>query len=157
MAVNVHRRVGSIFWLVVGIYGASHAYQLSLGRFRHPGPGFIFFLTSLFLIILSALDLASTFFGEPKKEKEKEEQHIWKGVRWQKVLFVLSGVSIYIYFLELAGFWVSTFLLMLFLYKVVEATRWWIAILSSLITVLLSYVIFKVWLDVQFPAGILGL
>jgi len=157
MAVNVHRRVGSIFWLAVGIYTASHAYQLGLGRFRHPGPGFIFFLASLFLIILGAIDLTRTFFGEPKKKEEKGEQHIWEGVRWQKVLFVLIGVSIYIYFLELAGFWVSTFLLMLFLYKVVEATRWWIAILSSFITILLSYVIFKVWLDVQFPAGILGL
>jgi len=156
MGSDVHRRVGCIFWLVIGVYTASHAYQLGLGHLRHPGPGFIFFLSALFLIILSATDLAGSFFGKPKMDKEKERQHIWRNVRWEKVLLVLGGVSVYIYFLNLAGFWVSTFLLMLFLYKVVEPTKWRIAIVSSLITILLSYGIFKVWLDVEFPIGILG-
>jgi putative tricarboxylic transport membrane protein len=156
MGVNVHRRAGSIFWLVIGVYSASHAYQLGLGRLRHPGPGFVFFLAAFLLIILGAIDLARTFLGKPKTEKEKEGQHIWRDIRWQKVLLVLGGVSVYTYFLNLAGFWVSTFLLMLFLYKVVEPTRWRIAIVCSLITIMLSYGIFKVWLDVQFPTGILG-
>jgi len=156
MGSDVRRRAGCIFWLVIGVYTTSHAYHLGLGHLRHPGPGFIFFLSALFLIILSATDLAGSFFGKPKMDKEKERQHIWRNVRWEKVLLVLGGVSVYIYFLNLAGFWVSTFLLMLFLYKVVEPTKWRIAIVSSLITILLSYGIFKVWLDVEFPIGILG-
>ena len=32
---------------------------------------------------------------------------------------------------------------MVFLYKVIEPTQWWIAIGSSLITIVLSYAIFK--------------
>jgi hypothetical protein len=58
--------------------------------------------------------------------------------------------------LNLAGFWIATFLLMIFLFKGVEPTRWLIAVTSSLITVFLSYVVFKVLLLVEFPQGILG-
>ena len=38
-------RIGSLFWMALGIYVAIHAYQLGIGRLRQPGPGFLFFLT----------------------------------------------------------------------------------------------------------------
>jgi len=155
MRINKHSYVSSIFWLMIGIYTAIHAYRLGLGRFHHPGAGFVFFLAALFLTIMSAIDLVLTFFEKPKMGEKKEDQHIWKNIRWQKILLVLGGVSIYTYFLNLTGFWISTFLLMLFLYKVVEPTKWRTAFVSSLVTIILSYVIFKVWLDVQLPTGIL--
>jgi len=54
------------------------------------------------------------------------------------------------------GFYLSSFLLMVLLLKAVKPTRWWIAIMSGVIAVLISYALFKVWLDVPFPGGILG-
>jgi len=149
-----HQRLGSIFWLVVGIYVAIASYQLGLGRLHKPGPGFIFFLSSLILIILGIIDLVGNL-KRPKIEKEKKAEPIWRGFRWHKVLLVLGGIVAYIYFLNLLGFLLSTFLLMVFLYKAVEPTRWWVAILSSLITTVVSYGIFRVWLQVPFPPGIL--
>lgn len=156
MGMKVHQQIGSIFCLIIGLFTAIHAYRLGLGRLRHPGCGFIFFLAALFLIILSIIDLAGTFIGKPQTDKDKREPSIWRGFQWQKVLLVVGVLSAYIYFLSLVGFWVSTFLLMVFLFKGVEPTKWWIAIVSSLITVLLSYAIFKVWLEVEFPSGFLG-
>jgi putative tricarboxylic transport membrane protein len=153
--MKTHDRVGSIFWLMMGIYIAIHSYRLGLGHLHQPGPGFIFFLTALLLIILSAIELARTFIGKPKTYKEKKEVPIWIGLRWQKILLVLGGASAYVYFFNVAGFFLSTFLLMVFLFKGVEPTKWWIAIVSSLITTVLSYGIFKVWLEVPFPAGFL--
>jgi len=152
----IHHRVGSIFWLAIGAYTAISAYRLGLGSFRQPGPGFIFFLTALFLIILTAIDLGRTFIEKPKAHKDKKDEPIWLGVRWQKVLFVLVGLSIYIYVFNFLGFLLSTFLLMIFLFKAVEPTKWWISILTSLITILISYGIFQLWLKVPFPQGILG-
>src|SRR4030042_2921972 len=143
----MHRWIGSIFWFIIAVYTAIQAYRLGLGSLRHPGPGFIFFLAALFLIILNAVDLAGASI---KKSKiEKREPPMWIGLRWQKILLVLGSLSAYAFSLNLAGFLLPTFLLMVFLYKGVEPTKWWLAIVSSLITVLLSYVIFKVLLDVQ--------
>lgn len=154
--MTTHRRVGSIFWLVIGFYVAIHSYQLGLGRFRHPGAGLVFFLAALVLIVLSAIDFVGSFIGRPKKDEDSKERPIWVGVRWQKVLLVLVGLSAYVYFFNILGFFLSTFFLMVFLFRGVEPTKWWVAIVSSLITVLFSYLIFKIWLVVPFPIGFLG-
>ena len=151
-----HDRVGSIFWLVIGTLTTIYAYQFGLGSLDHPGPGFIFLLGGLCLIILSTIDFARTFIRKPETDKDKEMQLIWKNLQWQKVLLVLGSLLVYIYFLDVAGFWISTVLLMIILFKGVEFTKWWPAILASLITALISYVIFKVCLQVDFPKGFLG-
>jgi putative tricarboxylic transport membrane protein len=151
-----HYRIGSIFWLAVGMYTAVSAYQLGFGSFRRPGHGFIFFLASLFLIILSAIDLGGTFIRKPKTEKGKKEEPLWLGVRWGKTLLVLIGIVVYIFIFNFLGFLVSTFLLMVFLFKAVEPTKWWIAMVNSLITILIAYVVFNLWLQVPFPTGALG-
>lgn len=154
--MNIHQRVASIFWLIIGVYVLIHAYGLGVGHFREPGPGFIFFWASLLLIILSVIDLARIFISKPETDKDKGDKPIWSGVRWGKVLFILIGLSIYICIFNFLGFIISTFLLMIFLFKAVETTKWWIAILSSLINIICSYGIFELWLKIPFPQGVLG-
>jgi len=145
--------MASIFWLFIGILVAVVSYRLGLGRLHKPGPGFIFFLSSLFLVALSMIDLAANFIGKPQTDREKNAASLWRGLRWHKVLLVLGGLVTYVYFLSVIGFPLSTLLLMVFLYKAVDPTKWWVAVVSSLITTLVSYGIFKVWLQVPFPAG----
>jgi cytochrome c oxidase subunit IV len=152
----MHYRVSSIFWLIIGVYIAVHAYQLGLGRFRQPGPGLIFFLAAVFLVILSTIDLANNIIGESQNCKDTKDHPVWVELRWHKVLLVLGGLSAYVYFFNIAGFIFSTFLLMIFLFKGVEPTKWWVAIVSSLITTFLSYYIFEIWLEVPFRKGFLG-
>ena len=154
--MKAHQRIGNVFWLMIGMYIAIKSYLLGLGNLRHPGSGFIFFVAALLLIILSAIDLAGTFIKKPKKDQGIEEHPLWAGFRWGKVLLVIGGLSAYIYSFNFLGFSLSTFLLMVFLFKGVEFTKWWIAIMSSLITILISYGLFKVWLKVPFPNGLLG-
>ena len=55
------------------------------------------------------------------------------------------------------GFILSTFLLLVFLFKAVEPQRWSVAILGSIITTVTAYGIFQVWLGSQLPAGLLGI
>ena len=153
---DLHNQVGNIFWLVIAGYVTIHACQLGLGSFRQPGPGLIFFLSGLLLVVLSVIDLAVIFIEKPQKDKDSKERAIWAGLRWQKVLLVIGGLSAYVFLFDILGFIPSTFLLMVFLFKAVEPTKWWTAILSSLITIVFSYLIFKIWLDVQLPTGFLG-
>jgi len=94
--------------------------------------------------------------AKPKAAVDKKEKPIWVGVRWQKVLLVLAGLSLYTYLFNYLGFLTATFLLMVFLFKAVEPTKWWISIVGSLTTILISYGIFQLWLKVPFPQGFLG-
>jgi hypothetical protein len=145
--------IASLFWLAVGLCVFVIAYKrLGFGTFREPGSGFIFILSGSLLMILSLIDLLGTFL-----KKVKGKYPIWSGLRWQKIILVSIGLSAYIFFYNLVGFVISSFLLMVFLFKAVEPTKWWIAIASSLITVLVVYVIFGLWLKIQFPKGLLGI
>lgn len=152
--MRTHQQAASLFWLIIGVYVAITAYRLGLGHFHKPGPGFIFFWTALFLIILSAIDLATTLTD--KSQKDVKEKPLWSGIQWPKVLMVLGGLSIYVYLFNILGFLLSTFLLMIFLFKGVEPTKWWVSILGSLIAMLITSSVFQLWLKVPFPTGILG-
>lgn len=154
--MRTNNLVGTIFWLAIGVYVAITAYRLGLGSFRQPGPGFIFFLAALLLIILSTVEVLTIIIGKPEKGKDEVEKPIWSGLRWGKVLLVLVGLSIYVYIFNFLGFLLSTFLLMVFLFKAVEPTRWWISILGGLITIFIAYGVFSLWLNVPFPQGVFG-
>ena len=152
--MKAHHWAPSIFWILIGIYVVIHAYHLGLGRFRHPGPGFIFFLAAWLLIILGVVDLAGTLVG--KSEKDKEGKSLWSDIRWPKILLVLIVLSSYAYFLSILGFFLSTFLVMVFLFKAVEPMKWWMAIMGSCITTGVAIGIFELLLDVPFPKSFLG-
>ena len=153
--MKTHDRVGSTFWFIIGLYIILTAYRLGIGSFHQPGPGFIFFLSGLLLTALSAVDLGRTFIRKAKPDADKRSP-LWRGVRWRKVLLVLVGMSIYVFLFDFLGSLLSTFLLMFFLFKAVEPTRWSIAAIGSLITTLTCYALFQVWLKVPFPTGVLG-
>jgi Tripartite tricarboxylate transporter TctB family len=153
-----HERAAAIFWLLVGGAVAIHAYRLGLGHLYEPGPGFIFFLAAGLLIVLSGFNIAQSFSKRAgSDDSEKKDLSVWSGIRWKKIVMVLAAISVYIYLFNLTGFGFSTFLLMLFLFKAVEPTRWWVAVCSSIATTVAAYALFKVWLGVPFPTGIFGL
>jgi hypothetical protein len=149
--MKVHDYMGSIFWLGIGLYVCVGAYRLGFGTYQEPGSGFIFMFSGSLLTVLSLIDLLRTFLRKVESRKK-----IWSGLKWLNVILVLIGLSAYVYFFELSGFFLSSFLLMLFLFKVVEPTKWRVAIVSSLITISIAYIIFSVWLKVPFPKGFLG-
>ncbi len=145
--------MASIFWVAIGIFIVVQAYFLRLGSFHQPGPGFIFFLAGLILTALSIIDLTVAFLEKSKIEKAKK---VWAGVQWGRVLLVLGVLSAYLILINALGFLVSTFLLMVFLFKGIEPTKWWMAVISALAATLVAYCLFRVWLGVPFPRGFLG-
>ncbi len=147
-------RIGSFFWLGIGVFTTIGAIRLGVGEVRQPGPGFIFLLAALLLAILSIADLMIPWIGKAKEGGDGGPT--WVNVRWPKVLLVLAGMCIYQLLFKPLGFFVATLLLMIFLFKAVEPTKWWAALLGSLATILSAFGIFKLWLKVPFPSGIFG-
>ena len=145
----------SLFFLLIGLYVCLHSFSLGLGRSREPGPGFIFFLAGALLSFFSIIDLIKYFSVREKTHKKIRE--LWSGSKWQKIVMVLVAICIWSYLLNLLGFFISTFLLMIFLFAFLEFTRWWIVISTALITISICYVIFKLWLNIPFPRGFIGI
>lgn len=146
--------IGSVFWLAVGTYTAVNAIRLGIGNLSHPGPGLIFLLASSVLIISSTIDLISCVIRV--RVGLTSDPSIWRGRRWQIVLIVMATLSCYTLVFQVVGFTLSTFLLMVFLFRLVEPIKWGKAVISSLVATLLAYVIFRIWLGVPFPGGFLG-
>jgi hypothetical protein len=62
----------------------------------------------------------------------------------------------YIVLLEATGFVITTFIFLVVLFKIKERRRWVMPLILSFSTVGVSYLIFSVWLRLDFPRGPLG-
>jgi putative tricarboxylic transport membrane protein len=139
----------------VGLLATLEARKLNIGEFGRPGPGFFpFYLALAFSIVSLALIVRSL---RAAASEEVTPQVSAQTPRAEKVVATVLGLIVYAFALEWLGFLFSTFTLMLFLFKAVDPLAWPAAIGGSLATSLLSYVVFKMWLQVSLPAGLLGL
>ncbi len=139
------------------IVGAGICYggvDLELGTLHDPGSGFIFFWVGLIMVGLSL-----SIFIRALKEKGKagEMRLIWSEVQWKKIVSVLVALFLYGYFFQTLGFILSAALLLVFLFKAVEPQRWSVAILGAVVSSLVAYVVFQVWLGSQLPKGLLDI
>lgn len=138
----------SVFLMALGGFIAWQAEKLSIGGIHEPGPGFFPFYLSLILIILGIAIFVQGLREEPKQKEEAP--------RKMRLAVTLLAIFIYPFLLESLGYILTTFLLMLIIIKMMIEKAWWFAPSLSLLISLASYVIFKMWLQVLLPAGLLG-
>ena len=146
--------ISSLFWMIVGAGICYGGVDLELGTLHDPGSGFIFFWVGLIMVGLSL-----SIFIRALKEKGKagEMRLIWSAVQWKKIVSVLVALFLYGYFFQTLGFILSAALLLVFLFKAVEPQRWSVAILGAVVSSLVAYVVFQVWLGSQLPKGLLDI
>jgi hypothetical protein len=145
--------MSGMVWVSLGVALCIGSVRLRLGGFHKPGPGFMPFLAGSFLILLGLILAGSTLSKGLEEEKTKGKE-AWMNVNWKRFLFTLSGLFAYALLLEPIGFYPIAFLFLFFLFKLTEPKRWLMPAGLAGISVLLSYLIFSVWLKVQFPIGI---
>jgi len=137
--------------LCFGLAATVQARRLAVGEPGQPGPGFFpFWLAVAFTIVTLALFIHS-FRAQPSMASAGEPP------RWRALVLTFFSLLGYAMALEPLGFLLATFLLMLVLFRAVEPLGWPAAVGGSLAASLLSYTLFKVWLQVQLPAGPWGL
>jgi putative tricarboxylic transport membrane protein len=146
-------QMSSGIWLLFAIYICVESIRLPLGSFRDPGPGFLPLLVG---ILLGALSLISFFQARTGKSPESSEPW-YPRKRWKNLIWVLGALLAYAGILDALGFLVSTFLLLIFLFRSsLEPRSWPWAIGGSLIASVSCYVVFELWLRTQLPKGFLG-
>lgn len=144
--------ISGLFWLAISIFVCIMANQLGVGTVSSPGSGFLFFWSSLILGALSIILIIKSILG---KREGKTLRDSWKGLKWSNAVVAIITLFLYALILNKLGFILATFVLMILLFGIGKL-KYWVAIVSSFIIVMLSYIIFHFFLQIQFPRGIFG-
>lgn len=151
--MKAYDRASALFWLFLSVAVFIESLRMGIGSLHNPGMGFMAFGASGFLGIFSLILLVQTFL----RQEEGEAKPLFAGTLWKRVSLALIALLVYAIVVPTAGYLISTFLLMSFLYWVVRGQKWWWVLVSSVLTTLISYYIFSKWLNCQFPDGFFGL
>jgi putative tricarboxylic transport membrane protein len=148
--LNLRGQLTGLFWLALSIFICAMSLRLGIGTFQTPGPGFLLFWAG---IVLGILAIILRLLEYSKKKDRGRTMDLWKGLKWHKVISVQISLFIYIILLPPIGYLIMTFGLLVFLFSIIERSRLWVQVVFALITVIATYIIFYVWLDVQLPRG----
>jgi hypothetical protein len=142
----------SVLWFAIGLAIALYSKKYGLGTLASPGPGFVPFLSGLAITLLALV----VFFQQRRKEGKENLKDLWVQRKWPTMLMVMGVLVLYTIFLKTLGFLLTTFLLLIFLYRAMEPLSWRKVFFGAIVTALGSYAIFQLWLQAQLPEGIFG-
>jgi len=145
-------KTSSLFWLLVSIAVFVESFRLGVGTLQNPGRGFMTLGASGILGILCLV----LFLQTSLRKDGDERKHILAGSFPKSVLLVLAALAVYSRVMPTLGYLISTFLLMAFLFWVLERRRIPLVLASSVAATLVTYLVFSKWLNCQFPEGLLG-
>jgi putative tricarboxylic transport membrane protein len=140
-------------WIGLAIWVCGGSLRLETGTFSDPGSGFLPFGTGALLGILAIAHFLNITFRYPEKRAAGLP---WKDVHWENGVYVIIALLAYVFLLPRLGYLLDTFLLMFFLFRVLERKKWWTVLIGTTLVIGATYLIFGVWLMVQFPKGFLG-
>lgn len=140
------------FWTVMGAFICLVAWKTHLGSFREPGPGFVAFLSGLFI---AGVGLIMILTETRTKLSPGESSSLSLSVRtWPQLFFTMALLFGYAILLDVLGYVLTTFLLMWSFFYAFGGRRRALSLMVSLIIVSVTYLVFEVWLRCQFPRGI---
>ena len=143
----------SLFWFIFSAIVFIESLRLGIGTLQSPGIGFISFGASGLLGILSLF----LFLRASRSKGEVESEPLFSGRLWKRVLAAFVALPLYARLMPILGYLITTFLLMGFLFWLLERKKlWWVLVLSFL-TTMTTYYVFSKWLNSQFPDGLFGL
>jgi putative tricarboxylic transport membrane protein len=148
-----HDRFGGLVWVILGGIMCVMSVKLRIGNPYRPGAGFTPFLAGA-VLALSGLILMLSTFSERYIDEEMGRILLKEG-RKNSVLTLLALFA-YTFMLEPIGFIITTFIVLLFLFKITDTKKWVTPVILSGSSVIVSYLVFSVWLKLQFPKGLLG-
>ena len=131
------------------MFGAAALYEsskLPFGTVHSPAQGFFPWWTSTVIVLLALILL---FQGLTSRTSSARGE---RG-RIAKVAALLVVLAAYTFLLELLGYPLCTFFLVLFMLRITDPQRWTVALSMAAITAVGSYVVFAMWLSVPLPRG----
>jgi putative tricarboxylic transport membrane protein len=136
---------GSI--LLLAAVAIHEAGKLPLGTPSNPGPGFVPWWVGVTLGLLALVRLGqASMSGPPSRGSEP-------GSRATAVGSLVVALAAYVALLELLGYLLATFLLVLVVLRLVEPRPWALAVGVAAVAAIGTFAVFAVWLGVPLPPG----
>jgi len=144
--------------LAFALFAIIKALGLRFGTVAVPGPGFFPLCLAMALCLASIGLIVQTLRAVPAAVRAAPAEAVVSsaGARRSAVAGTLVSLLIYALVLEWLGFLLATFALLLFFFRTLQRQSWLVVVTGSLATSLLSYLVFKTWLGVNLPGGLLG-
>ena len=132
--------------LALGGVAVFESAKLPLGTVRNPGQGFFPWWTSVVIVLLALFLLIQALTSRRSINPQASG-------RIAKVTALLLVLAMYTLLLDLLGYLICTFFLVLFMLRATNPQRWPVALIMALIAAFGSYGVFAIWLSVPLPRG----
>ena len=143
-------RISSLIFFILSIVICTESVRLSLGSLRHPGPGFISFLSGW------CLGTFSLILYVKNKKRGKGGEMFWEVGANKIGVFLTSGVLIiYVLLFEPVGFLASSMLFFLLMGRLIAGKSWRFAISLAIVTSFSGYLVFEIWFQSNLPKGLI--
>jgi len=109
-------------------------------------------LLLILIMVLSILLLISG--GEKAKQKNIQNEKTPEKILLPRLILTIVVTIVYILFLKILGFYLSTFVYLLFIFISTGFKQKWLAVSIALGFMSFLYLIFSFWLKVPFPQSI---
>lgn len=144
-------KIGALICLAIAVVAIWQSVTIPMGRISKPGPGFLPFWIGVILVMLSVILWIDASFRKASLDRVR---FLSGEGRWQYVIFTGIALLVYTGLLEILGFRISTFLVLIFLFWFIGKLKWWVSLSGSVIVTVGAHLIFKVALKVQLPGGL---
>ncbi len=177
-AIKRDERVVGVFLFIFGAVTAGLSVQLKIGTLRKMESGFFPFILGIMLMILSALYVIRSFFGEKKPPGIVETPGASKGnpvseppqtespAKAQAILGIplpalrtlaTFGIMILaVFFFDKLGYLLTSFFVMAGCLWILGSKNWLVTLGTALATALISYSVFVKLLHVILPRGLIS-
>jgi putative tricarboxylic transport membrane protein len=137
-----------LFLMILSGLVIREALELEVGTPTNPGSGFMVFGAAVALGFLALRQFVTSFRYRACASESGPER-----IRWGRILAAILATVLYILALRPVGYLVCTFLLMSFLFQVLERGHWASRTIGAASTSLVTYVIFAKMLQLNLPRG----
>ena len=142
-------KITLVFWLLLSIFFCIESVRLGLGSIHQPGPGFLTFWVGILITLIVII----MFLKEKGKEIVGQVEPLFRGKNFRNVIYGNLFLFGYGFLFEKIGFVLCTALFLGPCLKVIGKKRWGTTVGISLSVTLIAYLLFVVWLQIQFPRG----
>jgi len=151
--------IGSLFWIAFAVFFITGSVKAGLIRKGIPGPGFVPFLSAVVLISLALIIFIPALKRNQKEADGKAEKASLFPDRagLKRVLVAPVVLFAYSFLLDYLGYLTTTVMFMLFSSRLVAPPKWRTNLIISVLTAVISYILFVVMLGIQLPAGLWGI
>jgi putative tricarboxylic transport membrane protein len=135
---------------IIGVICIVGGFNYGIGSLPNLDRGAYPVFVGLIISVLSIFLFFSTAGEETKAESEA-------GLRTngKRIMILLLVLALYVLLVNQIGFLILSFFLLMFLQRLMGQTGWRTPVVISVITVIVFWILFKKWLNVQLPDGLL--